>query len=532
MLALLNDKNTYTPISSDLTNSVSKKIDSLIKNLKNDSKITEEQYKKMCPKNAVTPKIYGLVKIHKGIQYPLRPIVSFIGSPCYGLGKFMAQILRDMLPRGEYEIINSLNLKQHINNRVIPRDMLMVSLDVVSLFSKISLDLIKSSLRHMWSKYRVSPEHNFTLDVILEIVELMNNSSYFVFDKTFYRQISGMPMGSPISPILASFCMEYVIDAARIKSNDLLGTDPQCVFIYVDDLFCLMPRTHVTDMVDIFNSIHADIKFTHEIETEGRLSYLDLQVIRCGDELVTNWYCKSYCSNRLINYNSSHNFKQKIAVIKNLKYRIFSLSDDRFEAENKKRFRDICRLNDYPDHIINCILHRPLATNTTTSTAGNIKYHAFPDIFPITVKLNRLLKPFNVKLGCYNKNKINNIYTKLKDKTDDNNKSSLVYSIPCKDCKLSYIGTTGNKLNIRLQQHRNDCKPKYANHNKTALSNHHFNTGHTFDFVNAKVLESEANFKKRLIAETLHIKKNKKTIVNFKTDSEQLFHYDIFFSHT
>ena len=36
----------------------------------------------------VTPKIYGLPKVHK-VNLPLRLIVAFVGSPTYNLSKFL-----------------------------------------------------------------------------------------------------------------------------------------------------------------------------------------------------------------------------------------------------------------------------------------------------------------------------------------------------------------------------------------------------------------------------------------------------------
>lgn len=43
----------------------------------------------------VIPKAYGLPKVHKELA-PMRPMVSYIGSPLYNLSKYYAEILNNM----------------------------------------------------------------------------------------------------------------------------------------------------------------------------------------------------------------------------------------------------------------------------------------------------------------------------------------------------------------------------------------------------------------------------------------------------
>ena len=40
----------------------------------------------------ITPRFYALIKTHK-IDYPIRPIVSFIDSPTYFMAKFLSNLL-------------------------------------------------------------------------------------------------------------------------------------------------------------------------------------------------------------------------------------------------------------------------------------------------------------------------------------------------------------------------------------------------------------------------------------------------------
>jgi hypothetical protein len=60
--------------------------------LKNSKHLSKEGYSLLYSSTDVTPIFYGLIKIHKE-GAPIRPIVSFVGSPTYELAKFLSRIL-------------------------------------------------------------------------------------------------------------------------------------------------------------------------------------------------------------------------------------------------------------------------------------------------------------------------------------------------------------------------------------------------------------------------------------------------------
>ena len=46
-------------------------------------------------------------------------------------------------------------------------------------------------------------------DIIL-LLEFCLKNTYFSFQDQFYEQVEGAAMGSPVSPIVANLCMEYL----------------------------------------------------------------------------------------------------------------------------------------------------------------------------------------------------------------------------------------------------------------------------------------------------------------------------------
>ena len=49
---------------------------------------------------------------------------------------------------------------------------------------------------------------DLSIDQVIILLEFSLNTSYFVCDGVFYRQIRGATMGSPISPGVANLAME------------------------------------------------------------------------------------------------------------------------------------------------------------------------------------------------------------------------------------------------------------------------------------------------------------------------------------
>ena len=60
-----------------------------------------------------------------------------------------------------------------------------------------------------------------------------------------------------------------------------------------------------------------------------------------------------------------------------------------------------------------------------------------------------------------------------------------VYCIPCKDCKLKYIGETSRKLHVRLKEHKRDIRIGNSNNALFLYISQH---NHNFNFNSAKML--------------------------------------------
>ena len=62
---------------------------------------------------------------------------------------------------------------------------------------------------------------------------------------------------------------------------------------YVDDIFVLFEsQDKLIKFRDYFNGCHPNMSFSHEVERDGKLSFLDANVFREEGQFVTNVYRK------------------------------------------------------------------------------------------------------------------------------------------------------------------------------------------------------------------------------------------------
>ena len=89
------ETETYSILKIDPTESLSRKLDAILKKLIKEKRISKQFYDDSRVLHPRPPQIYGLPKIHKPGN-PLRPIVSFYNTPLSGLRKQLNNILKPL----------------------------------------------------------------------------------------------------------------------------------------------------------------------------------------------------------------------------------------------------------------------------------------------------------------------------------------------------------------------------------------------------------------------------------------------------
>ena len=97
------------------------------------------------------PKIYGLPKLHKN-NVPLRPIVSCFQSPFTPFSKYLKQILSKVAYKNYFYIKDARHFKENLKNFKISDNYILISLDVISLNTRVPISLSLESIKSKWEE--------------------------------------------------------------------------------------------------------------------------------------------------------------------------------------------------------------------------------------------------------------------------------------------------------------------------------------------------------------------------------------------
>ena len=137
--------------------------------------------------------------------------------------------------------------------------------------------------------------------------------------------MDGLSMGAPLSPIIANiFLCEF--EANALQQCDAQIT-PQFYRRFLDDTFILFESSDQSQsFFEFFNGIYQNIRFTYEGESNLKLSFLDLNIVKSENSFITSIFRKPTFSGKATNYFSFIFDRYKISAIKTLLYRAFELS--------------------------------------------------------------------------------------------------------------------------------------------------------------------------------------------------------------
>ena len=121
MDALVNDKRTYQVLKRDPTPALQRKLNSKLLDLKKTDAIDIQRYNRLRCRVPQPPKLYGLPKLHKP-NIPMRPIVSFCGSPTYQLSKYLTTVLKLLTDESRHKLQSTENFIDAFKTVQVPDD--------------------------------------------------------------------------------------------------------------------------------------------------------------------------------------------------------------------------------------------------------------------------------------------------------------------------------------------------------------------------------------------------------------------------
>lgn len=134
MLDHLYNSGSYKKLSKNLVKNISRTMALAIKS----SSSVGSFFHKLNESSPITPRIYGLPKIHKE-GAPLRPIVHTIGGPSFLLAKYLALKLKPLVGLTESFVKDFVSFVEELKRIKLDPGDILVSFDVVSLYTCIPI---------------------------------------------------------------------------------------------------------------------------------------------------------------------------------------------------------------------------------------------------------------------------------------------------------------------------------------------------------------------------------------------------------
>ena len=241
-------------------------------------------------------------------------------------------------------------------------------------------------------------------------VFLSNN--YFIYNDVHvtYTQIHGCAMGSPVSPVVANICMD------------------------------------------------------------NKITFLDTPITQHGNDLKIDVFWKPIHTDRYLDFNSHHDIKHKISTARTLIHRAQTLTNTHTSKQDElNHITTTLKCNGYPDKLVKQIL-RDLTPNTLVSSpeelvgqffkrfADNDKpsgYVTLPYISGITDALRRTSVKQNIRVTT---RPLQRRFPCPKHQVPPEQRTNVIYNIPCSDCPWSYVGETGRSFQARKKEHIRNVK--------------------------------------------------------------------------
>ena len=305
----------------------------------------------------------------------------------------------------------------------------------------------------------------------------------------------------------------------------------------MDDTFTFIKKEKKIDEVkNVLNEFHKDIKFTHEVENRGKISFLDVSVTRKTDgTFSTEIYRKKTDTNVYINWKSFSPKSWKIGTLKGLFRRAFVVCSAKRSLEKEIIFLQnvFTKVNGYPSRVVNKTLwemrktisrEKELEVNSDRENIVNVdppkEKEKENEVFHhlclpykgvegenVMKKFNSYLNgilPKNVKPRIiYKGKKIGSFFT-LKDQVSKDHKSELIYGYyesPDSN-KVSYVGETNVRFGTRSNEHIITDK-------KSAIFKHIQTNNLVTSQDNFRIMETGFhNTTDRKLAEALYIKEH------------------------
>ena len=303
-LRQLSDNRYYIETEGDLSKKHHNEVQKLLNRFESSGDIDKELLKCLKTNEVKTASFYLLPKIHKvkeaGKFPPGRPIISANGCPTERISAFVDENIKGAVPDLKSHIKDTTDFIHKIENLNIPNNAILVTFDVVSLYTNIPND---EGIKAVAKSLRKYPPPHTEPRVILQLLKEVLFKNNFEFNGKHYLQIGGTAMGTKLAPSYANIFMGNLEEEILSKCR----TKPFFWVRFIDDIFAIWTEGELSlhQFLEFINTQHHSIKFTMEKSTE-KVVFLDTWVQINGNKLEVELYSKPTDTHNYLHFSSYH----------------------------------------------------------------------------------------------------------------------------------------------------------------------------------------------------------------------------------
>ena len=133
------------------------------------------------------------------------------------------------------------------------------------------------------------------------------------------------------------------------------------MYRYVDDTFTFIKPEEISNVVSTLNRFHKDIQFTHEVEQDSRIAFLDVGITkRENGSFQTDVHRKRTDTNLYVNWKAFAPVAWKLGTVKGLIRRAFLICSEKegLDRELKHLKSVFTKINGYPSKVFHRSLKR------------------------------------------------------------------------------------------------------------------------------------------------------------------------------
>ena len=331
--------------------SLVERTNSFLRDLLVNKHITQRHYEKLKvnKEEAEIAHLYFLPKTHKP-RTPLKPIMSGLKSPTNALSRWLDGMLRPLFDRlaSETTIATGTQLIKKVERwsaKYLTLATSFITIDVTDLCTMIPQEGGIRALKRLIEASGLKQIDGVGKGIILALARFVMTNNYFYLDGSYYKQIRGGAMGSPLTLTLANAYMYFVEQPIAKWANRTSSLYCRCI----DDLF-IMSNVHtdiLTGLVHFWNKLDENVELSETIGPTAE--YLDIRIGNEEGRLVSEVYHKPSHEPYYLPYTSVHNehIKKNIpfgALVRAIRY---SSSFNAFKREEAHICMSLL-LNKYP----------------------------------------------------------------------------------------------------------------------------------------------------------------------------------------